>query len=1025
MKKILLLKFLLLALWSGQLLAQTKMVTGKLTSSDDGIPLPGVNIVVKGSTKGTTSDAEGNFSVAAAENDVLVVSFIGYATQEIPVGNQTSINITLLPDTRQLSEVVVVGYGTQEKRDLTGNIASVSSSQLQNVPVASIEQGLQGKASGVFIESQNGKLGQGIKVRVRGSSSLSASNQPLYVIDGIPITSASQSSNGAETNPLADLNFNDVASVEILKDASASAIYGSRAANGVVLITTKRGKTGKTIFTVNYFTGTSRETGRRKFLNATQYITAETQAAVAADRINGSGTAYQDFNTGRLTRYAAGNANYASSNVNTDWQDLAFRAAPINQIDVSASGGNEKTRFFVSGQYSDQNGILIGNELKRLSARMNLDHKATEKLNFGINFNLARTENHRLSNDDAFSTPLQIVALSPITPKIDPRSGLMSGLLDPNSGLPNTNFPVYYNPLISIDNAHYTATVYRTFANAFAGYKIVPGLTFRSEVGTDLLFQLEDQYLGAATQRNTGTANGQGFNATTVIANYTTNNFLKYEKTIGEHTFDVIGGMSFQKSTNNFSSISAQQFPSDAYKNINAAASITSATAGPTNFTFLSYFARGNYKLKDKYLLSFSGRVDGSSRFGPSNRYGFFPAASAGWIVSEEPFMKNIGLLSLLKLRASYGLTGNAEINNFAARGLYGPSNYVGQGGQAPIQLPNNNLKWETTTQTDVGIDFSFLQGRISVEADYYIKSTKDLLLFKNLPGTSGYQNFFQNIGALENKGFELVINSQNLVGELKWNTSFNIATNQNKVTNLGGQILGTNDLNRAIEGQPIGVFYGRQFAGADPNTGDALYVLNTKNPDGTINKGTVNDQNYNAAQQVVLGNPNPKWYGGITNNLSYQGIDLTVVFQGVQGNKIYNGGGQYMSASASNGFDNQTTDQLNAWKNIGDKTSVPELRMFQGNGVNPSNRYLSDGSYLRLKTITLGYSLPKPLANRLKVERIRIYVTAQNLFTFTSYKGWDPEVNADYQASNINQGVDFYSAPQPKTITAGLNLSF
>jgi TonB-linked SusC/RagA family outer membrane protein len=1022
MNKILLLKFFILIIGLGQGFGQAKVISGKLTSSDEGTPLPGVNIVIKGSVNGTTTDAEGKYSLSASPGDVLIVSFIGYSTKEVVVGNQSVIDIVLSPDVKQLNEVVVVGYGTQEKRDLTGNIASVSSAQLQNVPVASIEQGLQGKASGVFIESQNGKLGQGIKMRIRGASSLSASNQPLYVIDGIPITSESQSSNGAETNPLADLNFNDVASVEILKDASASAIYGSRAANGVVLITTKRGKSGKTNFTLNYFTGVSHETGRRQFLNANQYVQVETDAAQRAANLDPSFD-YVAYNTSRLTRYSAGNTDYLTGKVNTDWQNLVFRAAPINQIDLSASGGNEKTRFYISGQYSDQNGILIGNEFKRLSARMNVDHKASEKLSIGVNFNMARTENHRLSNDDAFSTPLQIVALSPITPRIDPRTGLMSGLLDPNTGLPNTNFPVYYNPLISKDNARFIATVYRTFSNAYASYTITPGLTFRSEVGVDLLFQQEDQYLGSATVRNTGTANGQAFNSTTLIANYTTNNFLKFEKVIGQHSFDILGGMSFQKSSNNSTSITGQQFASDAYKSISSAAQIIAASAGPTNFSFLSYFARGNYKLKDRYLLSLSGRVDGSSRFGASNRYGFFPAASAGWIISEEPFMQDFTLLSLLKLRASYGLTGNAEISNFASRGLYGPANYVGQGGQTPFQLPNNNLKWETTAQTDIGLDFGFLGGRISVEADYYIKSTRDLLLFKNVSGTSGFSNFFQNIGNLENKGFELVINSQNLTGNLKWNTSFNIATNQNKITNLGGQLLGTNDLNRAIEGQPIGVFYGRQFAGADPNNGDALYVLNTKNADGTLNKATTND--FNAAQQVVLGNPNPKWYGGITNNFSYKGFDLTIVLQGVQGNKIYNGGGQYMSSSASNGYDNQTTDQLRAWKNPGDKTDVPELRLFFANGTNPSNRYISDGSYLRVKTVTFGYNLPSPVAQRLRVEKVRFYVTAQNLFTFTAYKGWDPEVNADFQASNIQQGVDFYSAPQFKTITGGINVSF
>ncbi|HTH56454.1 MAG TPA: TonB-dependent receptor [Cyclobacteriaceae bacterium] len=1012
--------FLWLLLLSTSMLAQSRVISGKVISIEDGQPIAGVNVVIKGTAVGTTTDVDGKYSLTANLGAVISFTFIGRSTKEITVGEQAIVDVSMDVDAKQLGEVVVVGYGTMEKRDLTGNVAQISSAALNGIPVTSIEQSMQGKAAGVFIESQNGKLGQGIKVRIRGASSLSASNQPLYVIDGIPVTSQSQSSNGAETNPLADLNFNDVASVEILKDASAAAIYGSRAANGVVLITTKRGKSGKTNFSINYFTGVSKETGRRQFLNAQQYVDVESQAATNAAALDPS-FPYVAFNNSRLQRYAAGNTNYTT--YNTDWQNQVFRAAPMNQIDVSASGGNDKTRFFVSGQYSDQNGILIGNSFKRLTARMNLDHKATDKFNFGINFNFARTENHRLSNDNFFSTPLQIVALSPITPTVDPRTSLLSGELDNSTGLPNTNFPVYYNPMISVNNAHYVATVYRNWSNAYATYTFLPGLTFRSEVGADILFQTEDQYLGSLTVRDTGTPNGQGFNTTTLVVNYTTNNYLKFEKTMGLHTFDLTGGMSFQRSRNDGTSITAQQFPSDAYKNISGAALIVAASAAPTNFSFLSYFARGNYKFKDRYLLSLSGRVDGSSRFGDDNRYGFFPAASAGWIVSEESFMQNFNYVSNLKLRASYGLTGNAEISNFASRGLYSPAPYVGAGGQAPSQLKNPNLKWETTAQMDIGLDFSILNSRISFEIDYYQKKTSDLLLARNVKGTSGFQTYIQNVGNLENKGVEFVVSSQNYVGEFKWATSFNLAHNENKITNLAGQLLGTNDLNRAIEGQPIGVFYGREFAGADKNNGDALYVLNTKNPDGSINRGTTND--FNAAQQVVLGNPNPKWVGGITNNFSYKGIDLSIVFQGVQGNKIYNAGGQYMSSSASNGYDNQTTDQLRAWKNPGDVTDVPQLRLFFANGVNPSSRYITDGSYLRLKTLTLGYNLPKAVISRLKMEKMRIYFSAQNLLTFTAYKGWDPEVNADAFASNINQGQDFYSAPQPKTYTMGINIGF
>jgi TonB-linked SusC/RagA family outer membrane protein len=1012
--------------------AQEKMITGRVISSEDGLPMPGVNISVKGTSKGSTTDVNGAYSLNVDSGATLEFSFVGYATQTVVVGNQTSIDVALTSDAKDLSEVVVVGYGTQLKQDLTGNIAGVSGKEIQNTPVLSVEQAIQGRAAGVFIESQNGKLGQGIKMRVRGSSSVSAGNQPLYVVDGIPITSQDLSSTSAATNPLADINFNDVESIQILKDASAGAIYGSRASNGVVLITTKRGKAGKTKFTLNYFTGFSKETNRREFLNSSDFVMLEREAGVNADKPSNGGKDdgfYADFVESRLKRYSAGNDDYKTAAVNTDWQDQVFRRGATNQIDLNIAGGTDKTRFFVSGQYSKQQGILIGNAFDRFSGRINLDHQATNKLLIGANFSLARTQNDRLSNDNAFSTPLQIVALSPITPLIDPRSGLPSGT-PPG---PSTNYPVYYNPLININNAYFKTVVFRNISNVFASYDITKRLTFRTEFGLDLLNQNEDQYEGRATFRNSGTPNGQGFNANTTVLNYTTNNFLRYTATLSEmHNIEAVGGMSYQQSGTNYASVTGQQFPSDAYKTIASAAVYSAATTTLTNFSFLSYFARANYRFSNKYLVSLSGRVDGSSRFGANTRYGFFPAASVGWVLTEESFLNNSTLLSFLKARGSYGLTGNAEIGNFPSLGLFAASNigrnlinagYVGIPGQAPSQLPNPNLKWETTAQADFGVDFGFFNNRITGEIDYYQKKTNDLLLNVNVPGTTGFSTQTRNVGKLENKGIEVVLNTQNTVGVFQWSTSLNLAANRNKITDLNGQQLGTNDLNRAIEGQPIGVFYGREFAGADPANGNALYYLNTQNADGTTNHQTTDD--YNAAQRVVLGNPNPKLIGGITNTFGFKGFELSILLQGVSGNKIYNGGGQYMSASASNGFDNQTVDQLRRWQKPGDITDVPEARLFGANGTNPSSRYVSDGSYLRVKTVTLGYSLPGNIISRLKMDRIRIYATAQNLFTFTSYKGWDPEVNADYQATNINQGVDFYSAPQPKTITFGINLGF
>ena len=1004
-----------------QLWAQERVVSGKVTSAEDGSSLPGVNVVLVGSAGGTVTDVEGNYKLSVpASGGVLRFSFIGLVSQEIQIGSSTNIDVGMTQDVQQLSEVVVVGYGTQIKQDLTGNIAQIKGSELRSIPVASFDQAIQGKAAGVFVEAGTGKLGQGIKVRIRGSSSVSAANQPLYVIDGMPITSSSQSSAEGATNPLVDINPNDIESIEILKDASASAIYGSRAANGVVLITTKRGKSGKTNFEIGYFAGFSSETGRREFLNTAEYVQLFTES-------NGGMT--QGL-TNRFNRYGAAPSGPAAASwatpgapgyVDTNWQDQVFRDdAGISQLDISASGGNEKTKFFISGSNSNQRGIIIGNDLDRINGRINLDHQASDKFNLGINFSIARTFNKRLAEDNNFNTPIQIVALSPMTPVIDTRTDLISGALDLNTGVPNSNYPIYYNPLLDNAYAEQTTLVFRNLGSVYGEYKFTEGLTFRSDFGYDLLTQNEERYFGKETSRNSGAPNGQGNNAWTQVFNFTTNNFLRYQKNIQDHGLEAVGGITYQESNRKYSNVGAQQFPSNAYQKITSAADITSGTSNESAFSFLSYFARANYKFKDKYLLSLSGRVDGSSRFGADNRYGFFPAASAGWIVSEESFMSNVKVMDFLKLRASYGLTGNAEIGNFAALGLYtGGSGYAGIPGQSASQLENPDLRWEQTAQLDVGIDFGLFESRITGQLDYYAKKTNDLLLNVNLPGNSGFRTQTRNVGELENKGFEIVINTENFVGDFKWNTSFNFARNRNKILDLQGQIIQGSFISRAQEGEPIGIFFSPKYAGVDPANGDALYVL--VKSDGT--QTTTND--YNEATQMKVGDPNPDFIAGLTNTFKYKGVDFSFLFQGVFGNQVYNGGGIFMSANGDF-FDNQTKDQLRRWQKPGDITDVPQARLFGGNGVGESSRYITDGSYIRLRTITLGYNLPASVLSKAKLTKLRVYVSGQNLLTFTDYEGWDPEVNSDtYAGNNVNQGIDFYSAPQAKTVTFGINIGF
>jgi TonB-linked SusC/RagA family outer membrane protein len=1000
--------------------AQNRVITGKVTDQKDGSPLPGVSVTVKGVTGiGTQTDLNGGYSLSVpATAKILVFNFLGYTPAEIAI-SKLVVNASLTVDAKQLTEVVVVGYGTQSRASLTGSVSKIKGSDIENIPVPSLESAIQGRTPGVYIQAQNGKLGQGIQVRIRGASSVSAGNQPLYVVDGLPITVDDFSSNGASTNPLVDLNQNDIESIDILKDASAAAIYGSRASNGVVLITTKKGKAGDTKVTYNEYYGFSKPTRERQFLDAQQYVTLL--------RLAGTAGGYSDASIeARLKRYAAGSDNYKTYAVNTNWQDEITQHAPVQNYNLVLSGGTDKTKFYISGTYNNQKGFTIGNALNQYSLRTNVSNQANKWLEVGANLSVSRTKNFRLDNDDAFSTPGQIVALSPITPLIDPRTGLISGALDTTTGLPNASFPIYYNPLLNSQNAYFNTTDYRNLGNVYAQVKLLPSLSFRSEVGVDILNSSEDSYTGALTSRNSGTPNGSGFNSSVTAVNFNTNNFLQFITDIGKSTINAVGGMTYQRQQNDLNSISGQQFPSDAYKKLNASANITNGSSTSTAYSLLSYFARANYKYDDKYLLTVNGRIDGSSRFGANHRYGFFPAASVGWVISQEEFMKKQQLVSDLKLRASYGLTGNSEIGNFPSRGLFSEFGYAGVAGARPTQLANPDLKWETSATADLGLDVGFFNGRLNGQFDVYLRKTKDLLLNVQVPATSGFTTITQNLGKLQNKGFEMQIDSKNIVGNgVTWSTSFNFSINRNKITDLKGQVIkGVGDgVNRAVEGQPLGIFYTAEFAGADPANGDALYYKNTDLGGGKRDRTTTSD--YNAATQVVVGDPNPKFNAGLNNTVAYKGFEFSFLLQEVYGDKIYNGGGQYMSVGFNNGADNQTLDQLNSWKKPGDITNVPEARLFGGNGVSPSSRYLSDGSYLRLKNIVLGYNFPKSVLEKIKLHSLRIYAQATNLATWTKYKGADPEVNSDAFSGNITQNYDFYAVPQAKTITFGINVGF
>ncbi len=1000
---------------------QTKTVTGKVTDAKTGEALPGVTIKAGNSNILTQTTADGNFSInIPSATPTLIFSFVGYADAEVAVTG-TAMDVKLTTSEKSLNEVVVVGYGQAVKRDITGSISKITTKDVRDFPAPSFESAIQNKAPGVVVESGSGKLGQGIKIRIRGTSSISANSQPLYVVDGLPVTSTTLSDpTNDPTDPLVDINPNDIESVEILKDASASAIYGARAANGVVLITTKKGHNNqKTVFELDANTGISNPARLRHFLNAQQYVDFYNQAVKSdaeydiANDLSGFNSLNQAINYYNKKIYAvygltldqlANGTDWKNNKVNTNWQSLLYNHdAPSNQINLSATGGDDKTRFFVSGFYNTQDAIVINNKFYRYGGRLNLEHNPTEKLSIGINISVDRSQLNRVTTDNAFSTPGQLVAQPPITPLYDPETGELNS----NTLYPNGLFDAKYNSDKQVTN--------RTIGNVYANYTLLPSLAFRSEFGADILNLYQEAFQGKQTTDGAGIGK-----ANTIISQattYNTNNYFTYTPNLGEkNKLSAVVGMSYLQNDSKQSLTNAEQTPSDKIKNLSGTTSITFATSTDDRYNFLSYFLRANYAFNDKYLFSASIRDDGSSRFGPNNRYGLFPSVSGGWILSDENFLKNSKFVNFLKIRASWGLTGNAEIGNFSYFNLYNVSNYPDLPGYIPSQLPNPDLKWEKTAQTDAGIDFGFLNSRITGEFDVYYKKTSDLLLNINVPSTTGYTILTKNLGNMNNKGFEAGITSTNIDSKnFKWTTTFNAAYNKNKVLNIGGQIIegGFGLTQRAVEGEPIGEFYDQKFLGVDPQTGDAQYL-------GEDGKPTTD---YDAAARVVLGNSNPTWTGGLTNTFSYKGFDLSFFFSFVTGNKIYNAAGIYQSTGFWNGFDNETTDMLNSWKKPGDITNIPRIGFWSGSGYQNSSRFLYNGDYIRLKTASIGYTLPNALIKKMHFTSVRVYVSGYNLITITKYPG-DPEVNTETIA-NIGGGQDFYTIPQARTFTFGLNVRF
>ncbi|TLU99324.1 SusC/RagA family TonB-linked outer membrane protein [Dyadobacter luticola] len=987
------------------LLAQSGKVTGKV-ADEKGEAIPGASVTVKGTQQGTLTTAEGTYALEAAGNATLVISFVGYLKEEVEINNRTNINITLKPDTKALEEVVVVGYGTQRKVETTGSIASVKAADLVQTPVANIAQGLQARVSGVQINQNSGAPGGNISVRIRGTNSINGSSEPLYVIDGIQV------SNGGgitDVSPLSTINPNDIESVEVLKDASASAIYGARAANGVILITTKRGKNGATRVTFDSYYGTQKVNKTLDVLNAAQFAQLENEVF--------KNNYYPDP---------------ASLGEGINWQSYIFRKAPIQNHQLSINGGTEKTQLALSLNYFDQEGTFIGSGFKRYSYRLNLDHRISKKIKIGTSIlgsysvnDGIQTGGENIGDGGAVLSSVLGAAIG-APPTLKPYRE--DGSIFPFGEQAGGQYREVVNPL-NFAAALNKRDIKRTLANLYGEVNLFEGLTYRASFNIDQRGELYDGYSPRSIV-NKSDLNDNSGSGSKANANYLAllhESILTYSTNLGKnHTFKATAVFGTQLENSNSNTMNASGFPNDATKNEAMQLALTrTVSSGRSSQRLDSYLARVNYGFKDKFFLDLTARVDGSSKFGANHKYGLFPAVSAAYRLIEEPFLKSVTWLSDFKLRGSFGITGNAggispyqSLSTAAATGSDYMINHTYTTGINPTGIANPDLRWERSVQTNFGVDISVLNNRVSFIADVYQKKTNDLLYVKTLPLSSGYGTLTGNFAALQNKGLELAVNARILNGAFKWDVSANTTINRNKVIDLDGGVTNERFITTYTVlkvGQPLGMFKTYVFDGIN-QTGETILPGYDGRVGGHKVKDVTGDGQITAADQVIVGNPNPKFIYGFSTNMAYKGFDLGLFISGSQGNDIYNA--SRLSFENPLGQRNLLAGVVNRWSPTNPNNQY--VSPAQGGRLPISNYVVEDGSYLRCKNLTLGYTFPKFKG----VQAIRIYASANNLFTITNYSGFDPEVNT-YAGSNTVIGVDNFVYPQSRSFLGGLQITF
>ena len=1017
-----------------------RLIIGLITDKENGESLIGVNITLKGSDIGVVSNEKGNYEIKAKVGDIIVFSYVGYQTTEVTVGNNLVIDLGMTSEAALLDDIVIVAYGQVKKSDLTGSVSSISGEALSRSAPISVDQALQGRAAGVQVTQVSGRPGGETSIRIRGTSSINAGNEPLFVIDGMLITNDNNQLNGGAVagsplNGLASINPADIESIEILKDASATAMYGARGSNGVVIISTKRGKAGTSRISFDSYQGVQTVTKKLPVLTGQEF--AQYMNAFNADAKLPVDVRY--FIPERIGQ-------------GTDWQEAIFRQARMQSYQLNLSGGNNKTRFAVSGGYVSQDGIIINSDFKNYTFRINVDHEVNSWIKTGAS----------LSSSNIQSKGVLTGAQSSGTGVLLPGS-VTTALLFPSSlpVLDSTRAGGYTyqddrgrnlaNPVADALETDNISTNVRTIGNFNTTFTVAKGLSFKVNLGADIFSVSENRYVPNYLKRGEST-NGAAvlarINGRSWLAEYTMN----YDKVIGNNQFNFLLGNTYQGFFSERIFLFTFDFQDNrtGYHAISAGLNPQPPGNGESSWGMISYLSRFNWTHKDKVLFTLTGRVDGSSKFGVNNKYGFFPSAALAYKLHKEDFISDLNIFSTFKVRLSYGIIGNQEIASFSSLATIGN---LGEGvfdgtefykGKEPLRYPNPDLKWERTHQADLGIDMEFNEGKVSLVFDVYQKRTRDLLLYAPLPTTSGFGYYLTNIGGLKNTGVELALTTTNLDTKLFWSTTFNISHNRNIITALasereipiGGILNVPTGWSILKKGEAIGTFYGYKSAGLfqsaeelksaakikgqTPALGDRRYVdINGRDSKGVLTLGP--DGFIDEADRIPIGRATPDLTFGIINNFRCKGFDFSFFLQGMWGNDLINA--NLLEIGSLNGEANVLRDYWeNRWTPQNTNTIYPK--------VNPSERnILSDaqvesGSFLRIKNISLGYTLPKSWLAKARVSQLRLYVTANNIYNFTKYTGYDPELFA-FGQSSLLQGVDYGGYPMSRTLFAGIQITF